>query len=255
MRRIPVLWTLALALLSAACATAGGGAQFDDFGERAPASLDDVTNGLQDSGTAAKVVRRSSDPDADEQPTQQQQQQAADRMLVYRGSVAVEVARADDAAAAFLAKVAEWGGHLSSQRGPQYVVRVPAARFETAFQWVRAAGRVLDESREASDVTDQYLDVGIRLENARKSRERLLALLAKADKVEDMLKIEEQLRRLTEEIERMEGQQKLLADQVAMATLTATFRAVAAAGGPVQQRPSAFPWLRSLGADRLLGRW
>lgn len=177
-----------------------------------------------------------------------------ERMLVYQGGVTVEVARVEDATARLLAKTAEWGGYLASQNGARLTVRVPAARFDEAFAWLRAQGRVLDEQRQANDVTEEFTDLGIRIDNARRARERLLALLEKAQKVEDMLKIEEQVRRLTEEIERLEGRKKLLADQVAMATLRAQFVAPTAVDRPVAE-PSRFDWIRRVGAEALLGRW
>jgi hypothetical protein len=180
------------------------------------------------------------------------QVEAAERMRIYQGTITVEVARRDDAQTQFLAKVKEWGGYLSQQEDDQLTVRVPAARFDEAFAWLHSLGRVRSESKQASDVTDQYLDLGIRLENAKKSRERLLALLAKAEKVEDILKIEEQMRRLTEEIERFEGQMKRLQDQVALATITARFVTPAAAPDRPGGRPSRFAWIRAIGAERLL---
>lgn len=180
--------------------------------------------------------------------------QAGERMLVQQGAIKVEVARVDEARASFLAMVRDFGGHLSLQQGNACTVRLPAAQFEAAFAALRRLGRVLDEQRQASDVTEEYLDLGIRLDNARRSRERLLALLERADKVEDVLKIEEQLRRLTEEIERLEGRRRFLADQVAMATLTATFVPVTQQGRP-PAAPSRFDWIRDAGAEPLLGRW
>ena len=177
-------------------------------------AMDDVTNGLsrgldaqKDGGiVGGRVVAV-----------------AEERMLIQRGRVQVEVAQPEESARRFLAAIGEWGGHLQSQQSNEYTVRLPAARFEAAFAWLRAAGRVLDESRQADDVTEEFVDLGIRIDNARKGRDRLLEILQKADRVEDILKIEAELRRLTEEIERMEGRRKFLADQVAMATLTGVF--------------------------------
>ena len=164
----------------------------------------------------------------------------------------VEVARVEEAKAEFIAKVVQWGGYLSQQRGNEVTLRLPAAQFDTAFAALRGMGRVLSETREATDVTEQYVDLGIRLENAQRSRARLLELLAKADKVEDILKIEEQLRRLSEEIERLEGQKRLLADQIAMATLIAHFHVLGPqAPGDRQREPSRFDWVNAVGAESL----
>lgn len=173
-------------------------------------------------------------------------------MLVYRGQVRVEVSKADDVIAAFRAQVAAWGGHLQRQVDRTLVVRVPASRFEEAFSWVRSSGRVLAESRQTDDVTEEFVDLGIRLDNARRARDRLLEVLKQADKVEDILKVEAELRRLTDEIERMEGRRKLLADQVAMSTLEATFQPLTEAPVARRARPSRFGWINRIGAERVM---
>ncbi len=176
-----------------------------------------------------------------------------DRMRVYSGELRVEVPRAEDAGREFLAKIESWGGYLQSQTGTALTVRVPAAHFDEAFEVARSAGRVLAENRRAADVTEEYVDLGIRADNARKSRTRLLAILEKAEKVEDILKIESELRRLTEELERMEGRLKFLADQVAMSTLTAEFRSLEQAPPPVRKRRwSRFGWINRVGANTLM---
>jgi len=177
-----------------------------------------------------------------------------ERMLVQRGELTVETARPAEATREFLGKVKELGGHLSRQDAKAVTVRVPAAQFDAAFAAASAAGRVLHESREANDVTEEYVDLGIRLETATKARARLLEVLQKAERVDDILKVEAEIRRLSEEIERIEGRRKLLADQVALATLTVTFQAPADAPRPVHRprQGNSFAWIDRVGAEMLL---
>ena len=183
----------------------------------------------------------------------QRRVQSRPRMLVYTGQVRVEVPRVEDAARSFLERIEQWGGYLQSQRGAELAVRLPAEHFDAAFAAVRAAGRVLSEARQANDVTEEFVDLDIRVGNARKARERLLEILELAQKVEDILKVETELRRLTEEIERMEGRLKYLRDQVAMATLRAHFQAVAEAPPiKMRRRPSRFRWIRRVGASAVM---
>lgn len=178
---------------------------------------------------------------------------AEERMLIQTGQVRVEVPHPDELMASFRAQVVAWGGHLQSQADTTLTVRVPASRFDEAFEWVKRSGRVLSESRQAQDVTEEFLDLGIRIENARRSRERLLEILQKADKVEDILKVEAELRRLTEEIERMEGRKKFLADRVTLATLQATFQPITEAPPAKRRRqPSRFDWINRIGAERVM---
>jgi hypothetical protein len=178
---------------------------------------------------------------------------ANDRLLIQRGELQIEAARPEDAMAALLAATRERGGHLQSQIGTRLVVRVPAAAFDELFAFTRTLGRVLAESREANDVTDEFLDLEIRLDNARKARERLTEVLQKATTVEDILRVEAELRRLTEEIERMEGRRKVLREQVAMATLTAVFDATRPPPPPPrrQKQPSRYEWINRVGVESM----
>lgn len=181
---------------------------------------------------------------------------APERLLIQRGSMRLEVVRPDDSAREFLAEIKTLGGYLQTQTGTSMTVRLPAASFDEVFLLLRGKGRVLDEKREANDVTEEFVDLGIRIDTARKARERLLEALQKAEKVEDILKVEAELRRLTEEIERMEGRKKFLADQVAMATLAVAFVAkVEAAPPPPPKRSrvrSQFDWINRVGPESLL---
>ena len=270
MRHPPGFWPFLFALLFAAChaqddfSTAGRGFDQDEFGSGNSGrtiALDDVTEGLvADTAPARPAPEMNAfEPEGGESRLAEiannpgQGGKAKERMLVHRGDVRVEVARPEEAMTSFRDQVVAWGGHLQSQTDQTLVVRVPVQHFEAAFSWVKQAGRVLSESRKADDVTEEFVDLGIRLDNARKARDRLLEILQKADKVEDILKVEAELRRLTEEIERMEGRKKFLADQVALATLSATFQALADA--PIKRgarQASRFPWINRIGAERVV---
>jgi hypothetical protein len=174
-----------------------------------------------------------------------------DRLLVWRGRLGIAVARVDEAIQRFLGQVQGWGGHLAQRVDASVTCRVPAAKFAEAVAALRGYGRVTHESVEAQDVSKEHIDLGIRLDNARRARERLLALLEKATEVKDVLDIENVLRRLTEEIERMEGELKFLDDQVAMATLTAEFEAVAPASSGRRPAASRFPWVKLVGVEHV----
>lgn len=244
-------------LALAACATA------DDLQvvERSP----DSTNGLTAKGTLAGMPVERIDLDAAvEQPAPPAASDApaapagvaptpTDRMVVQTGELVVEVARPDEAVAVFRGQVFLWKGYLQQQTGTTLVVRIPAQEFEAAWQHVHELGRVVRESRQAQDVTDEFVDLTIRIDNARKARDRLLEVMQRADKVEDVLKIEVELRRLTEEIERMEGHRKVLGEQVAMATLSVGFLASSPAPeARLRAAASRFAWINGIGAERVV---
>lgn len=144
------------------------------------------------------------------------------------------------------------GGFLSRRDDRSITVRIPAARFDEAVARVEKLGDVVSRDVSSEDVTDQFRDLVIRLQNATAMRDRLEKLLAKADKVEDALNVERELGRVTQEIELMKGRLKYLKDRVSFSTLTVEFRPQGAEHvGPRPVR-LPLPWLSDLGLNRLM---
>ncbi|MFZ1136314.1 MAG: DUF4349 domain-containing protein [Candidatus Korobacteraceae bacterium] len=102
-------------------------------------------------------------------------------------------------------------------------LRVPATQLDAALAELKTLGRVESESQNGQDVTAQYVDLEARLSNSRNTEQRLLDLLRqRTGKLSDVLEVETELSRVREEIERMEGERRLLSKQVEFATLNAT---------------------------------
>lgn len=148
---------------------------------------------------------------------------AVDRQVIYSAALRLVVVSMREAHLSVLAIARELGGHLQESDARSVTVRVPAAAFDPAVARIQLLGEVVDSTIRAADVTEELLDLGIRLENARRARERLLEHLARSEKVEDTLKIELELTRVTGEIERLEGRQRYLRSQVALSTIRVQF--------------------------------
>jgi hypothetical protein len=100
-------------------------------------------------------------------------------------------------------------------------VRVPVAVFETSMADIKALAKVVSyESATGQDVTEQYTDLEARLRNARAQEETYLAILVKADTVEDILMVQERLGSIRGVIESLEGRIKYLENQTALATIS-----------------------------------
>ena len=117
-------------------------------------------------------------------------------------------------------------------------LRLPAAQLDAAITELKTLGHVESESQSGQDVTAQYVDLEARLSNARKTEQRLIDLLGqRTGKLSDVLEVETELSRVREEIERMEGERRLLSKQVEYATLSATITEEFKA--PAQALPSS----------------
>jgi hypothetical protein len=84
--------------------------------------------------------------------------------------------------------------------------RVPDDKFETALEQLRdMAVRVETEQTSSQDVTEEYIDLQARLGNAEATEQQYLALLDKAEEIEDILDIYDYLSRIRYEIEQLKG--------------------------------------------------
>ncbi len=142
-----------------------------------------------------------------------------DRKIVKTGSMTLEV----EDIAETMDKVAEMtdelNGYVVSSYKYEYergvsgriAIRVPSERFEEAFAGLRQlATAVPYETTTATDVTEEYVDLEAQLGNLLATEAQYLALLDKAESVEEMLKVQRELSNVRGEIEQIEGRMKYL---------------------------------------------
>lgn len=154
----------------------------------------------------------------------------AERKVLYAANLTVVVAEPDTAVAKTVRLAESLGGFMSSSSSTSARIRVPAERFEEAMTTISGYGKLQSKYVSGQDVTDEYLDLGIRLENAEKSRARYLELLARAETVEATLAVERELERLNEVIDRYKGQRQRMDQLERFSTIDAAFRQKAKLG-------------------------
>jgi hypothetical protein len=174
-------------------------------------------------------------------------------LLIYTAELHLAVFEVQATQRAVLAIARELGGYLDHQDDTRVTIRVPARRFDDAVDRITRVGDVTHRNIQAQDVSEEYRDLGLRLRNAEVVRDRLEQLLARADKVEDALKVQAELARVTAEIESIKGRLRFLDDRIAYSTVTVYFEPRPAE--PLDQ-PAVyrlpFPWLDELGLPTLL---
>lgn len=101
------------------------------------------------------------------------------------------------------------------------VIRVPNQNFEALINsFATGIGEVIGKSIRAEDVTEEYTDVSIKLENKRIYLEKYRDMLKSAKTTKDMLEIQENIRALEDEIDVAEGRLRFIDDRVNYSTLT-----------------------------------
>jgi hypothetical protein len=114
------------------------------------------------------------------------------------------------------------------------VVRVPAAELTGLLADLEDLGDVESRSVSRSDVTATAVDLDARISALQTSAARLQALMDDAASTAALLDAEKALAERQQELESLQSQRSLLADQVELSTLSVHLRpfGVAPAGGP-----------------------
>ena len=155
---------------------------------------------------------------------------AASTMIIRTGQAFIEVDKVDPAMLKIRQLVAQVGGYVTNSsisggkdqvRQASIEIKIPNTRYDEAVGWLSSIGKVETVNSNAQDVGEEFVDVSARVANARRLEERLIDLLAKrTGKLDEVLRVERELARVREEIERYEGRLRYLTARVALSTLT-----------------------------------
>jgi hypothetical protein len=157
-----------------------------------------------------------------------------DRKIVYTGTIDIVVQQFDGVQNKLWDLVRTHGGYIAKsdlgqmqgeRRRGSWTVRVPADKYHDFLQGASSLGVPASLIEKADDVSMQFVDLDARLVSTRRLEEQILKLLEKQnDRIDNVMTVERELTRVRLDIERMEGQRRLLSDQVALSTIHITIR-------------------------------
>ena len=135
----------------------------------------------------------------------------------------------------------------ASQYGSaELTLRVPSRSTQVVFQDLEKLGTVLNQTVTARDIGKEFFDANLRLSSLNATRQRFEEILEKASKVEEILRIEQELARLRAEIEQVKGDLRWLSDRAARATLHVALRErVPEVAYSEDPEPKFYPGLRA----------
>jgi hypothetical protein len=169
---------------------------------------------------------------------------AAERKMIRTAEVRVEVEDAEKTLQECENLARQYAGfvgntsvsrHSDGGKAGSATIRVPVARYDEALAKVRGLGKVESISSRVQDVTAEFVDLQARLRNAQREEQEITKLFDRGGKLGDIIQIETKLSSVREKIEQMQGQMRVLSDQIDLCTITVTFyekgeAAVAATG-------------------------
>ncbi len=180
-------------------------------------------------GSAAPVNTDGSNIDAS--------QSASGRKLIRRVNLSVESLEFEQSVNTLESSVGAFGGYIESSsitdrnsyysinnyrnsRIANYVIRIPSERLDGFLNQVGNIGNITSQSTSAEDITLSYLDLEARTESLEIQQERLLALLEKAETVDEIISLEDRLSTVRYQIEAQRSTLKNYDNLVAFSTVT-----------------------------------
>ncbi|MBQ4578677.1 MAG: DUF4349 domain-containing protein [Clostridia bacterium] len=211
---LSVLLALTLLLSLSACGSASMNSAADKPAETPMATspaykqeigFDSMTGGSIEATTAPAMPTPSPEEPSSSLPENVK--------MIYRGYLYLESTEFDAAVAGLERLVGEMGGYFESSelnnyspyRHAFYVVRVPSAKYQSFCSSVGDLAQLNSQRHTTENVSEAYYDTESRLVTQRTKLERLQELLAKADKMEDIITLESAIADTELQIEYLTG--------------------------------------------------
>lgn len=153
-----------------------------------------------------------------------------EQLIIYNGELYIDVIDINEASNSVKNAILNSNGYLinsnlwenDNSSHARYDFKVPVDGFFSLIDEINEMeiGKVTNQYTSGNDVTEEYYDLDSRLKAKKIYEERLLELFAQATETEDLLNISNDLSRVQEEIEQLEGRQKFLSYHSSNSTLT-----------------------------------
>lgn len=173
------------------------------------------------------------------QETLQSEEEIYERKIITTGSISLEVTDLDEKVNAITDLAEKSGGYVESSNVDNVVsyerdnndnkeeklktgnltLRLPAAKFKATVEEIKNMGEVISYNTNSVDISEQYYDTTTRINNLKVQENRLRELLSKVQTVDEILKIENELNRVRNDIELMTTDIRRWDKQVSLSTL------------------------------------
>lgn len=155
----------------------------------------------------------------------------AGRKIIKNGDLTIQTREFDEFVASLNRAILAVGGYVESSslngnsynknrmRSAEVTARIPAENLDAFCDQVSELGNVTYKNLYTRDVTLTYVDLESHVKALRTEQETLMQLLAKAEKVEDIITIQARLSDVLYEIENYESTLRTFDDQIAYSSV------------------------------------
>lgn len=229
-KKVQLTLLILTAILLAACGRQGA----SEAAEAPRAAGGEADFAMDESAMEAEVMEESAafetaDDTGFSTSTAQQAPLPEERLIIRTGELSLVVTDTEETMAQIAQMAESNGGWVvnssvfqageNAKRG-NITVRVPVEGFNSAMEAMKdLAVEVTNESTSGQDVTEEYVDLSLRLENLEATADRVRNFLDEARNVEEALAVNQELSRLEGEIERIKGRVEFLSQSASFSTI------------------------------------
>jgi hypothetical protein len=154
------------------------------------------------------------------------------KKIIRNADIRFQVEDYKKSTAAIVKSVKDSGGYISNSRednnnyglSTTMTIRVNSPQFDGLIDGLLKEAKFVNyKNITAEDITALFVDTEARLKTKKEVEKRYIDILKQAKTIEEILRVEDQLGSIREEIEAKEGQLKLMNDQVSYSTISLQF--------------------------------
>jgi hypothetical protein len=170
----------------------------------------------------------------------------ANRSIIHTGTITMRVEHPDQAAGEVSVLAIGANGFVAadqrsndgSRSEARVVVRVPADKFDSTLDSIShiRGGNQEGRSVDTQDVTEQMVDLDVRIANGQASVDRVRALMARAQTIAEIVSLESELARREGDLESLKARKAKLDDTTALSTITAVLLGPDAKAAPTKSK-------------------
>ena len=157
------------------------------------------------------------------------------RKVVFSSSFVFQTTQFEESCSRFNEIITKYGGYVESadirtnqkSRSASYTARVPVDKYFDMLSDTENVGSMVNRSENNRDITDDYFDIEARLSALRTKEDRLLALLEEAERIDDIVALNDALENTVYEIETLTGKLKKYDSLISYATVSVQINEVA----------------------------
>ncbi|ALS21359.1 MULTISPECIES: DUF4349 domain-containing protein [Paenibacillus] len=149
------------------------------------------------------------------------------RKIIYTANLVMQVENYEEAESRVQEAVKQSGAYIlqfnentsSSEKYGIFTIKVPANGFQSLLDLLEKINPSMQKNMQGQDVTEEYVDLTARLKAKQVMEGRLVAFMEKAEKTDELVAFSNELGKVQEEIERIQGRMRYLEQNVAYSTI------------------------------------